>query len=386
MGLGHVRRQLLIAQALSGLSPAPSILMICCAREAAAFTLPAGVDCVTLPAIGKSTLGEYRGRRLGLALSDLVRLRAQTIRGAVESFDPDLMLVDKVAGGFQGELAPTLRWARERGRVLCILGLREILDDPDVARREWTQDRCDDLIEEYYAGVWIYGDPRVIETAREYRFAPSTVRKCTYTGYLNPMDMLRAQGRGCEPDWPNQRRVALCVVGGGDDGEALALAFARATLPEEYGGVLVTGPYMSAHAREEIRACAQCSGRLRVHEFITEPERFVARADCVIAMGGYNTVCEVLGAGRPLLVIPRVRPRREQMIRAERLHGLGLLQLLPPDELTPQALAAWVASGPRVRRDPRACVRLDGLSRVRELSREILGRERELEGVGRAVG
>ena len=114
MGLGHVRRQLVVAQTLSGLRPAPAILMICCAKEAAAFALPPGLDCLALPSIGKTTGGEYRGRRLELALSELVRLRAQTIRAAVASFDPDLVLVDKVAGGFQGEFRPTLRWLKDR--------------------------------------------------------------------------------------------------------------------------------------------------------------------------------------------------------------------------------------------------------------------------------
>jgi predicted glycosyltransferase len=388
MGLGHVRRQLLIARALSGLTPAPSILMICCAREAAAFSFPPGLDCVTLPAIGKSALGEYRCRRLELALSELVRLRAQTIRAAMESFDPDLVLVDKVPGGFQGELTPALRWLKDRGRAACILGLRDVLDDAEVASGEWVRDSCDELIGEYYSGVWIYGDPRLIDTTREYGFGTGTVEKCAYVGYLNAMDLLRTAGaRGpSEPDWPKECRTALCLVGGGDDGEALARAFIEARLPAGCLGVLVTGPYMSAAARDDIGRAAQNRARLRVHEFITEPERFIARADCVIAMAGYNTVCEVLGAGKPLLTVPRVRPRLEQSIRAERLGRLGLLEVLPPEDLSPAAISAWVASEPRTRRDARCVLRFDGLARVSEMARAMLARRRLCKEVGLAAG
>jgi predicted glycosyltransferase len=57
----------------------------------------------------------------------------------------------------------------------------------------------------------------------------------------------------------------------------------------------------------------------------------LARAKGVVAMGGYNTFCEILSFDRPALIVPRTVPRREQLIRAEQASKLKLVQLLADD-------------------------------------------------------
>src|SRR5262249_41226169 len=114
------------------------------------------------------------------------------------------------------------------------------------------------------------------------------------------------------------------------------------------------------------------NSRLRVLEFVTDADLLLDRADRVVAMGGYNTVCEVLSYEKLALVVPRVEPRLEQLIRAERLRQLGLLDLLHPDALCPRALSAWLAQdlGP----PPRARERIDlnGLDNLPGLLAELL--------------
>jgi len=57
MGIGHMRRNLLIAQTLAH-SPAPAaILLIAGAHELNAFGVPPGVDCLTLPSLRKEGNG-----------------------------------------------------------------------------------------------------------------------------------------------------------------------------------------------------------------------------------------------------------------------------------------------------------------------------------------
>ncbi len=48
-------------------------------------------------------------------------------------------------------------------------------------------------------------------------------------------------------------------------------------------------------------------------------------------MGGYNTFCEILSFDKPALIVPRSVPRQEQLIRASRAEGLGLVSMLDPD-------------------------------------------------------
>ena len=56
---------------------------------------------------------------------------------------------------------------------------------------------------------------------------------------------------------------------------------------------------------------------LEVIEFDNRMEELIAGAKAVVAMGGYNTYCEILSFDKPALIVPRVKPREEQLIRAQ---------------------------------------------------------------------
>ena len=67
----------------------------------------------------------------------------------------------------------------------------------------------------------------------------------------------------------------------------------------------------------------------------------MARAAGVVAMGGYNTFCEILSFDKPALIVPRTAPRLEQFIRAARAAELGLVAMLPEERgRDPQVMAA----------------------------------------------
>ena len=83
------------------------------------------------------------------------------------------------------------------------------------------------------------------------------------------------------------------------------------------------GPYMPARQRRKL---IKKGGRFRsveVIEFDNRMEELVAGAKAVVAMGGYNTYCEILSFDKPALIVPRVRPREEQLIRARRAADSG---------------------------------------------------------------
>jgi predicted glycosyltransferase len=83
-----------------------------------------------------------------------------------------------------------------------------------------------------------------------------------------------------------------------------------------------------------------------------------------VAMGGYNTVTEVLSYKKHALIVPRVEPRLEQLVRAERLRDLGLLDVLHPDLLDPRTLSAWLRHDPATAVRNRGHVDLNGLERL----------------------
>jgi predicted glycosyltransferase len=347
VGLGHMRRNLLIARTLAGCSSPPVILMIAGAREAGALPLPPGVDCLTLPSLGKDPEGRSCSRNLDLSLSTLLALRSKSIAAALDAFEPDVFIVDKVPRGAGHELDSSLEAIRAHGLTRCVLGLRDVLDDPETVRREWRDAGTDDRISTYYDAVWVYGDPALYDPVREYGFSPEVASKVRFTGYLDQRLRLQASGPAEDPlsklGLPDGQLI-LCQLGGGQDGAALAEAFVHARLPQNANGVLLVGPYLPTDVREHILQVAANRPRLRILEFVTEPSRLLCRADRVIAMGGYNTVCEILSFQKTSLIVPRIHPRREQIIRAERLRNLGLLDVLHPDNLTPGALSEWLSA------------------------------------------
>ena len=80
----------------------------------------------------------------------------------------------------------------------------------------------------------------------------------------------------------------------------------------------------------------------------------------------------MLSFRKAALIVPRVEPRREQLIRAERLQALGLVDVLHPADLTSTALSDWLA---RERTPPLAARRrvdLNGLTRVPQLLAELV--------------
>src|SRR5262245_19853251 len=108
MGLGHIRRNQLIAHTLADSFLQPNILMISGTPQAAAFALTSNVDRLILPSFIKDTSGNYKPKSSHLSVEDLVSLRSKTIRTALEAFIPDVLIVDKVPRGTMRELDPTL--------------------------------------------------------------------------------------------------------------------------------------------------------------------------------------------------------------------------------------------------------------------------------------
>src|SRR5690606_2554641 len=90
------------------------------------------------------------------------------------------------------------------------------------------------------------------------------------------------------------------------------------------------------------------------------------RADAVLTMGGYNSVCEALASSAPALIVPRVVPRREQEIRARGLQRVGAVDMMHPRDLTAEAITAWLAGnvGNPEQAHARLHVNLDGLATV----------------------
>lgn len=378
-GLGHVRRNSLVAAALVAAHPDTSILLLTGAPEATALPLPPRTDVVTVPALSKDRSGAYGPRAMSAPLEDILAIREAVLLSALASFAPDLLIVDKVARGVYAELDRPLRVLRETCGTTTVLGLRDVLDDVDTTTREWADADTYEAIRSLYDQIWVYGDPTVFDPAVEYGWPSSVTSKVVYTGYL-------ARGRSQLLSVPAQSSSAgvedvtgpfvLGLVGGGQDGASVAAAFANASFPRGHTGVLITGPYLDPQVLAELAPRALCRDDLRLLRFVADVPGFVERAAATVSMGGYNSVCELLAAQRPALLVPRTVPRMEQALRAERLLQAGLVDVLQPDALTPGRVSSWLSGAVDRRVDTTQPVDLDGFARIPDLAARLTSRRR----------
>jgi predicted glycosyltransferase len=257
-----------------------------------------------------------------------------------------------------------------------VLGLRDVLDEPAVVQREWKQRANEECIEKYYDAIWVYGDRRLYDPVREYRFAGQTAGKIRYTGYLDRSQTALHTGqlnnKVCAGlDMP-EGDIVLCMAGGGQDGGKLASLFLEAMLPNNTNSLILTGPYMPSRTRQELHARAAGNPHLRVLDFHPEPTTLISCVDRIISMGGYNTVSEILSLGKSALIVPRINQRREQLIRARRLKELGLIELAHPELITSQSITNWLNSDQTHIRQASEVLDFNGLLRLPRMLEALL--------------
>lgn len=347
MGLGHIRRNLLIAQTLSTGSLRPDILLVSGTQEAGLFKMPKGVDCLILPSLYKNSKGEYISKRLRMGMSKLIEIRSRILRTTIAAFSPDLLVVDNVARGAAGELEQTLRYLKSSGYTRCVLGMRDILDDPAIIMSDPARSANIDFMRNYYDEIWVYGDPAIYNPVREYRYPADVAMKAYYTGYLDQRERLKFVTRESEDYHLNNLGILdapyiLCTVGGGQDGDRLVEIFSQSVLPEGLNGIVLTGPHMKPEVKEKLYLRTALNKRIKILNFVPEPAVLMKHANCVVAMGGYNTLGEILSFEKRALIVPRITPRTEQLLRARRLNDLGLVEMLHPDDLNVESLSSWM--------------------------------------------
>ncbi|MEM6371679.1 MAG: hypothetical protein AAF727_02730 [Pseudomonadota bacterium] len=365
-GLGHLRRSRALASALTQSGTVGSAIILTGSPVAGRFTFPRAVDHVRLPGVKKLADGSYVSQTSGMDIEATTNLRAGLINSTIAEYEPDLLIVDKEPTGFRGELLTTLETLSRTGRTRIVLGLRDVLDEPEVLAREWDRKGALDAAEKYYDELWVYGPRSVYDPTHGLPLSDGARARTHWTGYLrraiiDPADV---------PETP----YILITPGGGGDGEAMVDLVLKAYEQDpdlRPHAVLVYGPFLSGETRDAFETrVAALEGRVTATGFDSRIESLFAGAQGVICMGGYNTFCEVLSFDQRAVIVPRTKPRLEQWIRAHRAEELGLVRNLDEfrDGLTAEAMIAAIRALPAQPRPSEAGADglLDGLDVVIE--------------------
>ena len=384
-GLGHLKRSLAIASALTTRFPDANVLVVTGSPCATQFNLPENCDVLKLPSVSKDAEGQYISRNLTDDVSRTIDLRSRLILEAYRSFKPHLVLVDHQLTGLHGEALPMLHEAHEADCIL-IYGMRDVLDDPEAVAVEWDRHENHWALRHGYESVCVYGTPEVFDPRTQYPMLAPHKDKVNFTGYIvSPLDYTTRL------PVPTRIPHVLVTMGGGQDGRERLECFFDSLLqaPPTWTSHVLTGPLMEAGSVRHFKRLVQRMGmtqQVRVSRFHNNIPHLLQAADAVVSMAGYNSCAEILQSRIPAILLPRTTPRREQLIRAKRFQALGLAQCLT--DLQPADLRDAIESALELRPHAPGRIDLEGTTRFCELVEALVTRSADgstepLRAVGR---
>lgn len=364
-GLGHLRRCRTIAHSIVEHYKGVSILIISGSQIAGAFDFKARVDFVKIPSVIKLYNGEYDSIGEYINIEEILQMRKLIIQRTAEAFNPDIFIVDKEPMGLKGELEPTLEMFKDT-KTKTVLGLRDVMDSPELLKKEWSKQSMLAKIDNYYDAAWIYGPEHFWNPLEGLDVTESLKNKISYVGFLERESNSAASSESHSlPD-----KYILVTAGGGGDGITIMeqVLAAREYDPQiDFPVVMVLGPFMKLENRDRIRLRASRLANVTVIDFENRMEVLMQNAVGLVGMCGYNTFCEVLSFNRKALFVPRTKPREEQYIRAKRSTEIGLSSMLTPDEAAiPSKMAEALLNLPKQKlpSESLAAGYMDGLDNI----------------------
>jgi predicted glycosyltransferase len=326
-----------------------SVLILSGSPIIGSFDFRSRVDFVRIPGVIKLRNGEYVSLNLHIDIEETLAMRSSIMRHTAEIFDPDILIVDKEPLGLRGEMRPTLDLLRARGTPM-VLGLRDVMDDPEALESEWERKNAIPALSEYYNEIWVYGLPQICDPLAGIDLPKSVRRRMIYTGYLRRQIPAAAAAAPENPGLVDDEFL-LVTPGGGGDGDGLidwVLAAYEQEGPRLPPALIVFGPFMLPERQTAFAARAERLANVYTLTFEARLEHLMARARGIVAMGGYNTFCEILSFDKKAIIVPRTRPRLEQFIRARAARNVGLIEMLDADRgRDPHAMATALRQLPQ---------------------------------------
>lgn len=383
LGMGHFFRSREIARCLA--VPEGNEVALISGGRAVEAALPSGVRLVPLPGLAMTEdFGSLYSLEPGLDLEAVKAARAQALREFCTTYGPDVLLVELFPFGrnqFRFELAPLLDAVRAgslrtvHGRppkVVC--SVRDILvEKRDPAKYEARVVEC---LNRWFDLVLVHADPKLQALDETFSRLGDIRPPLAYTGFVTPRPApgsgpaLRAQ-LGLRPE----DKLVVASAGGGQVGGALLAAVLRAfaLLGDLRVHLLVfSGPHLPQADFDALGRLAAQAPMARLERFTDRFLEHLAAADLSISQGGYNTTMNILAAGVPALVQP-FDQNREQRLRATKLARLGILDILEPQDLEPETLAARLRMGlERPRRAGPPSVDLNGAATTATLLHQLV--------------
>lgn len=346
-GLGHLRRNLALAQALVKANPQMRIVIVTGSSVAGNFSVGHGIELVELPPVVKVGPDRYQSYGSSISLSLIKRARGAILKDVVDRFDPELFYVDHSPLGMSNELLPVLEYlVSSKPHIRRLIGLRDIIDSPKNVEAGWGHDGVLSAITEFYDQVFVFGEEHLFDFAKAYQLGPDF--KAKYLSYLGKPEFIEAGVKRVAQfsSKENPRGHLLITAGGGGDGQIVCELGIRVARQLDIPAVLVMGPLMDRDKIASLVKLCRGNDNIVLTEFSPNIEELVVGARVAFSMAGYNTIVELCAARVPTIYVPRTYPREEQLVRAQIFEKLGFGKMVLSDkwsfeDICSQTLTYW---------------------------------------------
>ena len=327
LGIGHQMRAAAITRAMcrQGLD----VTYVSGGFEETKFDL-GGATIVQLPpartadATFSTLLGED-----GNAVDDAWEAaRCRALLEAFEQTRPDALLIESFPFGrrrFRFELMPLLK--RVRGQLPVAASVRDILvSKNDPKRTRWIVE----TVNAFFDTVIVHGDSRLVTLDVTFPGAGAIGDRIRYSGYV---------ASDFNSDTSGKRTEVVVSAGGGAVGGPLlrtSLAARPLSCLSSANWRLITGPNLPESDRNALKSAQG----VKISSYVENFNEILRSAAVSVSQAGYNTVMDLMTSRTKSVLVPfSQHGETEQSLRASLLARRGLFQILPEQDLTPEALA-----------------------------------------------
>ncbi len=332
LGIGHLARTSRIASAL--MAEGAEVTVVTGGLPVPGFPA-AGTAHLALPAVasgsGFSGLVDDRGQPVDDAFK---ARRRDALLDAFARLAPDVVVTEAFPFGrrqVRFELLPLLDAIKATvpRPVLCA-SVRDILQ---ARAKPGRDEETVATVLAHYDRVLVHGDPAFARLEDTFPLASQIGSRVLHTGLV-----------AAPVPAPSAKRFDVVVsAGGGAVGHRLIEAASGAAhlLPDVARWCLIAGPNMPEAAFRSLSEGLR--GGVELVRFRTDFAALLGAARLSVSQAGYNTVCDILGAGCRALLIPFASGgETEQTVRAGRLNAIGRAMVLEEDRIDAPTLARGI--------------------------------------------
>ncbi|MCM2290723.1 glycosyl transferase [Allorhizobium sp. BGMRC 0089] len=338
LGIGHLARASRIAGAM--VEAGHQVTLVTGGLPVKGFPGP-GVNHVELPpvaaATGFSGLVDIEGQAV---TRDFEVKRTLMLLKAFHEARPDIVILEAFPFGrrqVRFELLSLLEEIRlTQPKPLLFASIRDILQEN---RKPGRDEETVHVVKTHFDGVLVHGDPHFVRLEESFPLAAEIADRLHYTGLV----------AAPKPEPSADRFDIVVSAGGGAVGAALieAALDARDILNDQHRWCVITGPNLPED--DFARFAARVPETVSFFRFRPDFPALLPEAKLSISQAGYNTVCDVLRARCPALLVPFASGgETEQTVRADKLLALGFACVIEEEGLTGAAMARAIEQGLRL--------------------------------------